>query len=79
MFLLAGHEVRDVHFIIMDSESIFITSTIPPQQTTANTLCFALGLLALHQEAQEDLYQQIGSVLQENLTPVRLHFIVQVQ
>jgi len=38
-------------------------------ETTANTLCFALGLLALHQEEQEDLYQQIISVLQANRDP----------
>jgi len=38
-------------------------------ETSANALCFALGLLALHQDEQEDLYQHIISVLPDNRLP----------
>lgn len=32
-------------------------------QTTANTLCFVFALLALYQDEQEKLYQDIRSVV----------------
>ena len=40
-------------------------------QTTAHTLCFALGLLALHQDEQQRLFKHIESVIPEGKTPVR--------
>ncbi|KAH6907559.1 cytochrome P450 [Coprinopsis sp. MPI-PUGE-AT-0042] len=39
-------------------------------ETTAHTLCFAFALLALHQEEQERLYQDLVSVLPNRRFPV---------
>ncbi|KLO08417.1 cytochrome P450 [Schizopora paradoxa] len=38
-------------------------------ETSANALCFALGLLALHQDEQEELHRQIVSVLPDKRLP----------
>lgn len=46
---------------------------IPFLQTTAHTLGFAFGLLALHPDEQEKLYQHILSVLPDGRLPVRSH------
>ena len=40
-------------------------------QTTAHTLCFTFGLLALHPEEQETLYQHIKSVIPDDRLPVQ--------
>lgn len=40
-------------------------------QTTAHTLGFTFGLLALYQEHQEKLYQHIKSVIPDGRIPVR--------
>ncbi|KIP01299.1 hypothetical protein PHLGIDRAFT_507626 [Phlebiopsis gigantea 11061_1 CR5-6] len=38
-------------------------------ETTAHTLCYAFGLLAMHQDEQERLYQHITSVLRDGRLP----------
>ncbi|KZP12182.1 cytochrome P450 [Athelia psychrophila] len=38
-------------------------------ETTAHTLCFAFGLLALYQDEQEKLFQQIKSLMPDTRTP----------
>ncbi|GJJ12852.1 hypothetical protein Clacol_007097 [Clathrus columnatus] len=38
-------------------------------ETTAHTICFALGLLAIEQEEQEKLFQHIVSILGDRTTP----------
>ncbi|KIP06369.1 hypothetical protein PHLGIDRAFT_515467 [Phlebiopsis gigantea 11061_1 CR5-6] len=38
-------------------------------ETTAHTLCFTFGLLALHQDAQEKLYQHIKSIVPDDRPP----------
>ncbi|KIJ37005.1 hypothetical protein M422DRAFT_260653 [Sphaerobolus stellatus SS14] len=38
-------------------------------ETTAHTMCFALGLLALDQNEQEKLYQHVKSILPEDELP----------
>lgn len=85
-FLLAGkHFVHFIGLIALRSSAIifysrargkysFITSsewdTDETFQTTAQTLCFAFGLLALHQDFQERLYQHIQSIIPSGRTPV---------
>ena len=39
-------------------------------QTSGHTLCFALNMLAVHQEQQETLYQHIQDVLPDGRLPV---------
>ena len=41
-------------------------------QTTAHTLAFTLGLLALYPDEEEKLYQEIKSVLADGRLPVRI-------
>ena len=41
-------------------------------QTTAHTLAFTLGLLALYPDEEEKLYQGIKSVLADGRLPVRI-------
>lgn len=40
-------------------------------ETTAHTLCFALGLLALYQDEQERAFQEIKKALPDGRDPVR--------
>lgn len=42
-------------------------------KTTAHTLCFTLGLLALYPDQQEILYQKIMEVLPDGRLPVSDH------
>ena len=56
IFLLAGHEVGSF-------PSFFRVVPIQLPQTTAHTLCFSFGLLALYPDEQEGLYQQIKGVM----------------
>ncbi|KAH6912979.1 cytochrome P450 [Coprinopsis sp. MPI-PUGE-AT-0042] len=57
---LTGDEVLGNIFIFL----------IAGHETSAHTLCFAFGLLALHQEEQEKLYQDITSALPDKRLPV---------
>ena len=41
------------------------------QQTTAHTLCFVFGLLAIEQEEQEKVYQEVASLFSKDETPVQ--------
>lgn len=41
-------------------------------QTTAHTLCFTFGLLALYQDEQEKLYKHIKTIIPNGEIPVRL-------
>lgn len=43
---------------------------IAGHETTAHTLCFALGLLALHPEEQERVYQEIMKAIPEDRDPI---------
>ena len=40
------------------------------KQTSGHTLCFALSMLALHQEEQEALYRHIQDILPDGRLPV---------
>ena len=64
IFQLAGHEVysiayRDIYWL-----------TIVETKTTAHTLAFAFGLLALYPDEQEKLFQHIKEVLTDGRLPV---------
>lgn len=50
--------------------------TVMALQTTAHTLSFVIGLLAIEQEEQEKLYQHVISAApnDEKLVRVRCHF-----
>lgn len=64
-------EVEGSHTRLDDSEligNIFIF-LLAGHETTAHTLCFTLGLLALHPEEQEILYQNIMNVLPDGRIP----------
>lgn len=41
-------------------------------KTTAHTLCFVLGFLALYPNQQDNLYNHIKSVMPDGVIPVRL-------
>lgn len=64
---ITGHEVCHTPF----------SSTITPIhpefvfQTTAHTLCFALGLLALFPGEQEKVYEEVLKVIPGDKDPVR--------
>ena len=65
IFLLAGHEVG--HSLTQVASRL-----IHLPQTTAHTLCFSFGLLALFPDEQERLYQHIKGVMSSlSGTPVR--------
>ena len=64
IFQLAGHEVysisyRDIYWL-----------TIVETKTTAHTLAFTFGLLALYPDEQEKLFQHIKEVLADGRPPV---------
>ena len=44
---------------------------LKPLKTTAHTMAFALGMLALYQDEQEILYQHVKSVIKDGKIPVR--------
>ena len=46
----------------------------PSFQTTAHTLCFTLGLLALNPDQQEIMYQSVKKVLSDGRMPVSAEF-----
>ncbi|KAF8494809.1 cytochrome P450 [Gautieria morchelliformis] len=69
--LLDANAKDDMKNRLSDQEvigNIFIF-LIAGHETSANTLCFALGLLAIEQEEQEILYQQIISLVPTNDNP----------
>jgi hypothetical protein len=47
--------------------------------TTAHTLAAALGFLGLHEEIQEEVYEQIISVVGPDRDPVRVHVFSSAQ
>lgn len=57
IYLIAGHEVFPYRVIK------FVRLTRNENQTTAHTLTYMFGLLALHPEEQEKLYKQTREVL----------------
>ena len=59
--------------LISSSDDILLTVT----KTTAHTLAFAFGLLAMHQDYQEKLYQQIKCVIPDGRLPVSLVLVLQ--
>jgi len=62
MLMVAGHEVihlSSLHLRHSDNS-----------QTTAHSLAFALALLALYSDKQEELYQHIKRVLPDGRIPV---------
>ncbi|KIP05981.1 hypothetical protein PHLGIDRAFT_107570 [Phlebiopsis gigantea 11061_1 CR5-6] len=70
----ANEDEDDGQAKLADSEllgNIFIF-LLAGHETTAHTLCFTFGLLALYQEQQEKLYQQIRSVIPEGRIPSAL-------
>ena len=56
IFLIAGHEVGLSFFLA----AWWLKCSL---QTTAHTLCFTFGLLALFPDEQERLYQHIKGVM----------------
>lgn len=74
--LLKANEDEDYKGTTKLSESelsgnIFIF-LLAGHETTAHTLAFTFGLLALYPDEQEKLYQQIVSVMPKGRNPVRL-------
>ncbi|KAI5119154.1 hypothetical protein M0805_005233 [Coniferiporia weirii] len=67
----ANQEAEDVKTRLSDAEligNIFIF-LLAGHETTAHTLCFTFGLLALYPDQQEILYQNIISVLPDGRLP----------
>ncbi|KAI5119153.1 hypothetical protein M0805_005232 [Coniferiporia weirii] len=67
----ANQEAEDVETRLSDTEligNIFIF-LLAGHETTAHTLCFTLGLLALYPDQQEILYQSIMSVIPDGRLP----------
>ena len=64
IFQLAGHEVYSIAY--RDIYRLTIVQT----KTTAHTLAFTFGLLALYQGEQEKLFQHIKEVLADGRSPV---------
>jgi len=67
----ANEETTDGDQKLSDSEltgNVFILM-IAGHETTAHTLAFTFGLLALYPEVQEELYQQVKSVVPEGRLP----------
>lgn len=64
IFQLAGHEVHSVTYRDM------YCLTAVETKTTAHTLAFTFGLLALYPDEQEKLFQQIKEVLADGRHPV---------
>ncbi|TEB40155.1 cytochrome P450 [Coprinellus micaceus] len=60
---------EEVGFTEDDLFGNLFTFTLAGHGTTANTLAFALGLLALHPDEQEKLYNDIMSVVPQGSTP----------
>lgn len=47
-----------------------VSSESDISQTTAHTLCFTFGMLALYQDEQDKLYEHIKSVIPDGSIPV---------
>ena len=62
LFMLAGKLFRFQYSIPLSSARGY--------KTTASTLSFAVALLAIHQEEQEELYKHVRSVVPEGRLPV---------
>lgn len=60
--MVAGHEVT--------FPSTIKSHRADKPQTTANPLAFALAMLALYPDKQEELYQHIKGVLSDGRIPV---------
>ncbi len=54
----------------MDIKHDHITTHLLIPLKTANTMAFALGLLALHPDIQENFYQSIRDVIPDGQIPV---------
>lgn len=52
---------------------ILKTHNLAGHETTAHSLCYSLGLLALYQDEQERSYKEIKKAIPENRDPVCLH------
>jgi len=63
MFLIAGHEVWVVPVLTSIQADLW--------KSTAHTLGFAFGLLALYPEEQDTLYKHICTALPDGRSPVR--------
>jgi len=50
---------------------MFQLSNDQGHETTASVLSFAIGLLATHQEEQQELYEHVRSVVPDGRLPVR--------
>ncbi|TDL26326.1 614/534 cytochrome P450 [Rickenella mellea] len=69
--LVASEEEADGSKKLSDSDlrgNIFIFM-LGGHETTAHTLCFCFGLLALYQDEQDNLFQHINSVLSDGRPP----------
>ena len=64
VFLLAGK-------LFATRTSDFSLSCGQGHETTASVLSFAIALLAVHQEEQEELYKHVRSVVPDGRLPVR--------
>lgn len=67
----ANEEESDGEAKLSDDEllgNIYIF-LVAGHETTAHTLCYAFGLLALYQDEQETLYQHIKSIIPDGRTP----------
>lgn len=60
----------DVQPVMRSSPRACVASDSDFAQTTAHSLAFTLGLLAIYQEEQEKVYQECMSVVSDGRTPV---------
>ncbi|KIJ37613.1 hypothetical protein M422DRAFT_177891, partial [Sphaerobolus stellatus SS14] len=81
--LLQGSEAEEGDERLSDKDLIgnIFVFLLAGYETTAHTLGFALGLLALHKDVQEKLYEQISSVVPKDTIPVyeQIHALPLVQ
>jgi cytochrome P450 len=67
VFLFAGKHLA----LVTSKHPSVVLIHVRGHETTASTLSFAIALLAIHQEEQEELYRHVRSVVPDGRLPVR--------
>lgn len=75
VLLFAGHGESSESIIHHESMEVYSTRIVKPE-TTGHTLAAVLGFLGIYQEEQDDVYEQILSVVGNNRDPVRIKSIL---
>jgi len=71
--LLAANDVDEGALTNDDIVANIFIFLLAGHETTANTICFALALLALHPDVQEELFKHIRSVVPDGTRPAYDH------